>query len=342
MKLIAYIVSAHNSQVPRPSFLVGVSNLATLLLEDLKERNGWDASRDMESELELIDFGERALQEDPPPRVDWSDTLAVRPVKQQGQCGCCWAVATVAAIEAAVFIDTGYSDDLSWQQLISCDTSNGGCNGGSVTGALQYTEGEGNSLGGVTTYLQYPFTDVGGTSTDTCEVSSKELAVTVSSLGLAVSSSSPADANERVELIKKVLSRSPFAVVMNANCRLFQIYSSGIITDDEDCACNSVGCIDHAVLMVGYDDTTSPPSFKFKNSWGSDWGEEGYFRVAQTVDQDTMQYGLFGLLYQGSGAGEALNTTVAAPASSTPAATGIQAGTVVAFISGIVLALTSL
>jgi hypothetical protein len=85
--------------------------------------------------------------------------------------------------------------------------------------------------------------------------------------------------------------------------------------------------------MVGYDDTTNPVSFKFKNSWGTGWGEDGYFRVAQSVEQDTMQYGLFSLLYEGSAAVDVTNQT-AATGSAAPS--NMQAGSAVTWIVAVV------
>jgi C1A family cysteine protease len=92
---------------------------------------------------------------------------------------------------------------------------------------------------------------------------------------LAVSSTDPTDSNERVTKMKQALAVQPLVVLMDATCTLFEQYSSGIMIDDGQCACASGSCIDHAVLMVGYDDTTDPPSFKIKNSWGTNWGEKG-------------------------------------------------------------------
>jgi len=58
-------------------------------------------------------------------------------------------------------------------------------------------------------------------------------------------------------------------------------YRSGVLTDDCGCAWDDVSCIDHAVVLVGYDDTADIPFWKLRNSWGANWGEDGYFRIAQ-------------------------------------------------------------
>jgi hypothetical protein len=250
-------------------------------------------------------------------------------------------VAVVGSLEgsAAITSNLTYLEDLSWQQLISCDDEQFGCNGGNVITALEYTNK--NTFGGVTTNEQYPFTDIGGSTTKECleDNGTYPLAVIVPNLALAVSSDWPADANERVLQMKKVLAQQPVVVVMNADCKLFNNMGQGIITDDSDCSCNDSSCVNHAVLMVGYDDTSSPPSFKIKNSWGTGWGEDGYFRIAQTVDQDTMQYGLFGLLYQASTGIDVTNQTASVPSAATSnmqaGATWIVAVSGLAFLSAI-------
>jgi hypothetical protein len=199
------------------------------------------------------------------------------------------------------YIFSTWLEDLSFQQLISCDDDQMGCGGGNVITALNYTES--NPLGGVTDLATLPFSDASGTTTEECPVDLLEnapVAVSVGKTALAVASFKPTDPDERVTLMKQALAKQPLVVLMDGTCVAFQTYSNGIMTDDGNCAVGSDGVgIDHAVLMVGYDDTTSPPSFKIKNSWGEGWGEDGYFRIAQTVSS-TMPYGLFGLLYQGS------------------------------------------
>ena len=202
---------------------------------------------------------------------------AVTSVKNQGSCGCCWAIATVGALEGSAAIDSNFTwlENVSFQQLISCDTQNMGCDGGNVVDALQYTIN--NPLGGVTGLQTYPFLDSSGTTTEECpeDAQLEPLSVVVPKLALAVSSTSPSDPTERVASMKQALAQQPLAVLMDATCPTIQSYSNGIITDDGSCSCASVDCLDHAVLMVGYDDTSNPPSFKIKNSWGTDWGENG-------------------------------------------------------------------
>jgi hypothetical protein len=86
------------------------------------------------------------------------------------------------------------------------------------------------------------------------------------------------------------------SMVIKSSRKTLSNYCNGILTDDGDCACSASSCMDHAILMVGFDNTSDPAYFKFKKLLGTGWGEDGYFWVAQT---EKGPYGLFGILAQG-------------------------------------------
>jgi hypothetical protein len=213
----------------------------------------------------------------------------------------------VGAIEGAVAANpetNGYLQNLSWQQLISCNENNLGCDGGSLTVALGYSWL--NSFGGVTRNNEYPYSDYEGDTTDQCQVQSKPLAVQISDPKIVLDFGRPFDFDIRVQLMKEALQIAPVGMTIKSACRTLSNYRKGILTDDEDCACSSSSCIDHAILMVGYDDTTDPPSWILKNSWGTKWGEDGYFRISQ---QSKGSWGLFGVVSHGVQAQLAQNVT---------------------------------
>ena len=113
--------------------------------------------------------------------------------------------------------------------------------------------------------------------------------------------------------MKSGLARQPIAIAVNSNCTTWTNYQSGVVTDDGDCSCVPSmiqSCLDHAVLLVGYRDDSDPPYWKIKNSWGTDWGEDGYIRIAQLNTYLTNNsWGLFGLLAEGVVPLQATNQT---------------------------------
>ena len=198
--------------------------------------------------------------------------------------------------DRAAFVDSGLNESMSFQQLISCNKRNLGCEGGSMTiGAIYASD---NWYGGLSSLNDYPYLDFNGLTTEFCNLTATTppLALTVTYPveigGLGI----PMSFNERLEMFKLALIEKPIAIVMKSSCLIFSNYLSGILTEDGDCACSDSTCFDHSVLMVGYDDTGDIPFFTLKNSWGVRWGEEGYFRVAQ-IQKGT--YGLFGILGEG-------------------------------------------
>ncbi|KAL8154200.1 hypothetical protein V2J09_011960 [Rumex salicifolius] len=177
-----------------------------------------------------------------PPSVDWRKKGAVTPVKDQGQCGSCWAFSTVVAVEGVNQIKTKKLVSLSEQELIDCDnTQNQGCNGGLMELAFDFV----HKNGGLTTEDNYPY-KANAVSIDGHEAVPK---------------------NDEASLLKAAANQ-PIAVAIDAGGNDFQFYSE----------------LNHGVGLVGYGATVDGTKYWIvKNSWGSEWGEKGYIRMARDV-----------------------------------------------------------
>ena len=200
---------------------------------------------------------------DAPARVDWREKGAVTPVKDQASCGSCWAFSTTGTVESAYAIKTGKLVSLSEQQLVDCarrpDYECAGCGGGWPWSAIDYVSNH-----GLCTEEAYPYL---GYDSD-CKESECEVAVkTVDKVLLPM-------ADE--ESLANAVAITPVSITLDASA--MQLYRSGIIT-----SCTEY--INHAVLAVGYD-VEEESGIKYwivKNSWGEDWGEEGYCRIEKDV-----------------------------------------------------------
>jgi len=193
--------------------------------------------------------------------VDWRTKGAVTDVKDQGQCGSCWAFSATEAIESYSFLHDGKLHSLSAQQITSCDKTDGGCDGGNTETAYGYV----HKAGGIETSADYPYTSGGG-STGTCKFNAAKVAVKIA----GYKSVAHGESN-----LKAALNNGPVSVCLAADA--FQSYRSGILR-------SCPGQVDHCVQAVGYDDTSSPPYWIVRNSWATSWGEKGYIRVESGKD----------------------------------------------------------
>ena len=193
--------------------------------------------------------------------LDWVAKGAVTPVKNQGQCGSCWAFSTTGAMEGALFAATGSLLSLSEEQLVQCDSSSYGCNGGFPSGALSFVA----SNGGVCAESDYAYTSGSG-QTGSCRRNACASVMTVEG--------SVAAQGEQAML--SALQQRPLSILIDAEDCNFQSYRGGII-DNYQCGSRQ----DHAVLLVGYGTENGVDYWKVKNSWASSWGENGYFRVVR-------------------------------------------------------------
>jgi cathepsin L len=192
-----------------------------------------------------------------PSLVDWTTKGAVTPVKDQGQCGSCWAFSSTGALEGAWFVSKKVLTNLSEQQLVDCSTSEGnqGCNGGLMDYAFQYVVDN----KGLTSEAAYPYT---ATGPNDCSAKGLPLVVTVRGF-------TDVPTNSQLALMTAVVQQ-PVAVAIEADEDAFQFYSSGVLT--KSCGTN----LDHGVLLVGYGTLNGLDYYKVKNSWGLGWGENGY------------------------------------------------------------------
>lgn len=194
--------------------------------------------------------------------VDWASQGAVTGVKDQGQCGGCWAFSATGALEGANFVSNHKLVPLSEQQFLDCDTTDAGCNGGLEYDGWNFFK---SKNAGICTETSYPFK---GRDTS-CASSGCTLGLRAGQIAGVTHVSKTANA------LKSAIVRQPVSVGIQADQRAFQSYSSGILTGS--CGTN----LDHSVLAVGY----ASGYWKIKNSWGKSWGENGFIRITSTGDE---------------------------------------------------------
>ncbi|CAG9313013.1 unnamed protein product [Blepharisma stoltei] len=195
-----------------------------------------------------------------PSSVDWRTKGAVTAVKNQGQCGSCWSFSTTGAVEGTWFLAGHTLVSLSEQELMDCSTSYGnkGCDGGLMTSAFKFVVQK-----GLTTESNYPYKAENGECNTTLE---KNVAAKISSYAIVAAKNSNA--------LMAAVATKPVSVAVEADQAAWQSYVGGIVSS------NCGTALDHGVLIVGYDNTNSPPYWIVKNSWGPSWGEQGYIRIA--------------------------------------------------------------
>ncbi|OQR88952.1 cysteine protease family C01A [Achlya hypogyna] len=197
--------------------------------------------------------------------VDWTTSKCVTPVKNQGQCGSCWAFSGTGAAESAHCIATGTLLDLAEQQVVDCDTAgyNQGCNGGMEDAAITWIQ----KNGGLCLTKDYPYTSGSSGQSGRCKSSCTKQKLSIGAT-VNIKGESP---------LTTALDTQPVAVAVEAGNDVWQYYKGGVVSQ-----CPGAQS-DHAVIAVGYGSDGGKNYFKIRNSWGANWGEKGYIRLQRGV-----------------------------------------------------------
>jgi len=193
-----------------------------------------------------------------PDSFDWRNQSKVTAVKNQAQCGSCWAFSATENIESVWMIakglNAGNMQPLAPQQIVDCDRSDAGCNGGWPRTAYQYVM----QAGGLDSEAAYPY----HAKNQNCAFKSQSVVAKISNYKYATKTK-----NEN-EIKTNLVAWAPLSICVDAAS--WQHYTGGVMTHTE-CAQS----LDHCVLLTGYDGN----AWNVRNSWGANWGESGYLRL---------------------------------------------------------------
>jgi len=192
--------------------------------------------------------------------IDWRSNGCVNAVKDQGQCGSCWAFSAVASTEGAWCISKNRLYSLSEQELVSCDTSCYGCNGGWADKGINWFKTH-NAM----TESSYKYTSGSTGRNGSCTYSSSNTSPVKTTGYGHVTAKSPS-------AMQSALNSHVLSVAIEADQLSFQLYSGGVFSNS-NCGTN----LDHATNVVGWNSSNN--TWIMRNSWGTSWGDKGYMNV---------------------------------------------------------------
>ncbi|KAL6651833.1 hypothetical protein ACP70R_010758 [Stipagrostis hirtigluma subsp. patula] len=264
-------VDAHNARAGEHGFRLGMNRFADLTNEEF--RAAYLGARPVPRNRAAGERYRHDGSEELPEAVDWREKGAVAPVKNQGQCGSCWAFSAVSTVESINQIVTGEMITLSEQELVECSTNGGnsGCNGGLMDDAFDFII----KNGGIDTEDDYPYKAVDGK----CDINRKNAKV------VTIDAFEDVPENDEKSL-QKAVAHQPVSVAIEAGGREFQLYKSGVFSG----RCGTQ--LDHGVVAVGYGTENGKDYWIVRNSWGPKWGEAGYIRMERNINVTTGKCGI--------------------------------------------------
>ena len=261
----------------KAGYKIGINQFADMSISDFNKWKGDGCYNTLPTTKSCRIF-QRQNEINIPSTIDWRDKNVVTPVKDQGQCGSCWAFSATGSIEGAWAIKTGELVSISEQQLVDCSASYGnqGCAGGLMDLAFEYAIDN-----GMCTEDEISYTGKDGSCKECINPTVK------------VTDCLDIQSGDQVAL-KEAVANGPVSIAIEADTLTFQLYTSGIISSTR-CGTN----LDHGVLIVGYGvEADGNMYWLVKNSWGSGWGDNGYVKIGRS--ESTNDNGICGIAMQPS------------------------------------------
>lgn len=248
-------------------YKMGFNQFSDMTLKEVKTKHfGYKKLSNNLDPNSIIDVNE--LPQSPPKDWDWRKKGAVTHVKDQGNCGSCWAFSTTGGIEGLYAIKNSKVESFSEQYLVDCaKNGNYGCDGGEMTNAYTYIQKHGIPL-----EKAYPYTAEDGK----CNKKAKTFWKIDGWKQLK---------KHKSEALIAAVYQQPISIGIEADEILD--YKSGIF-DDSSCGTN----LDHGVLMIGYGTSKGEDFWLVKNSWATSWGENGYIRFKREMKKKTNVCGI--------------------------------------------------
>lgn len=279
-------VASHNRRHAngQHSYSLGINKYADLTHEEfVKTMNGYKANLKSKNSNTIRALGlehpdvvkeKKSLLDKTPERlpafVDWRQHGYVTPIKDQGQCGSCWAFSSTGALEGQHYRKTGDLISLSEQNLVDCSKKYGnmGCEGGLMENAFKYIRDN----HGVDTENSYPY-----------EAHDSKCRFRNRTVGADDKGYVEIPEGDEKKLMQAIAVKGPVSVAIDASQESFRLYDGGVY--DEPLCGNGPDNLDHGVLVVGYGtDPVHGDYYLVKNSWSETWGQSGYIKMARNKD----------------------------------------------------------
>jgi len=257
-------IAKHNKEAAegKHTYTLGVNKFADLTEAEWRETLTMNVVKEDKPKYHM-----KSKKVDIPDAVDWRDEGWVTPVKDQAQCGSCWAFSTTGSMEGALAKATGNLVSLSEQNLVDCDNVDAGCNGGLMENAFPWIM----QNGGINTEDDYPYE----ARDMSCRFDKNAATYTISGFH-------EIKEQDEADLTEKIATEGPISVAIDAGRFSFQLYHSGVYYEP---SCSSTR-LNHGVLAFGYGNEDGSDFYWVKNSWGTGWGDNGYIKMSRNRDNN--------------------------------------------------------